>query len=903
MKNKILSNLSLSLVACAVLAGCGSDDKDQLPTVSVAASVALKENRSMTITATAADDDETLTYSWTQVSGPTLSLTNTTSANLGVTAPAVSADGTAVLRITVTDQGNQTASANVTVNIANNKVPTVTATFNSAAEKSQITLAATASDSDGQVTSYRWVQTSGAPVTLTGADSATPSFTAPSVKENTPLGFSVTVTDDDQDATTVEGTMTITPVLTTFNVTGTVAGSAFANATITGTLAGKTFSTTADASGAFSLPMQADDDDSNLFADIKASSVVTPGVEFYKFIPNLSKSSEVTPSSLVDSVSARVNSLFNTSSVVSASENPNEVSINEVSTALYSLIVAANGGKAPENLDSFTLVEKSISPDKLVEAAAVVKLITQGGSFALPEGVTSVLELLTNTQAYNSYVNAAEAAVPGVIASTITDIIADPKLTPPVDENSVARVYYEIYPTAEGFLSRGGNKFNFNTDGTGSEVYSSGVHQFEWRIAQGKIDITYSGETGVSSFPAIGAGSYGITQEERQLLTRYGYGTQLEVKTIPLTATLQRIVQGEKTDTYRVTTKGIRALVPITLPNNVVITGIPRDYETTEDQLMRNADKLGDVKFTAADFTDKWVFEHYYYAGNQGYGYAGMFADIFEINPDGTGVALENDLAFTWQLNDKGMLVVTFEDGSYTEIAKLDQVGKDVQVFSTSYNSAGNVVAADADYAFTLDGSDFSKYVATNSQDMYWQTTINQWSKSAWNGNTLLWDDGYAYFGWQFLENGSGYLLTDVQSSPPDFEPVLERPLSWQEQTLSEDESIFLINRSTCIDDSTKVCTQREWRLLKSNDGILGRRIYVLEVENRRNRSSSAWFVASGLGPRINMYEEIAFDYWNQNMVTETAGFGQLASSRLPFYKLPVQRTLVEPNEKTDLSL
>ena len=32
MKNKILGNISLSLIACAVLAGCGSDDKDELPT-------------------------------------------------------------------------------------------------------------------------------------------------------------------------------------------------------------------------------------------------------------------------------------------------------------------------------------------------------------------------------------------------------------------------------------------------------------------------------------------------------------------------------------------------------------------------------------------------------------------------------------------------------------------------------------------------------------------------------------------------------------------------------------------------------------------------------------------------------------------------------------------------------
>lgn len=305
MKNKILYNLSLSIIACAVLAGCGSDDKDEVPTVSVASTVSLKESRTTTIAATADDDDDTITYNWTQLSGPTLTLTNTTTATVGVTAPAVSADAAAVLRITVTDKGNQTASADVTVNVANNQFPTVTATFGSAAEKSSVSLAATAADADGSVTTYNWVQTSGDHVTLTGADTATLSFTAPSVTEDTPLGFSLTVTDDDEEATLVEGVVTITPVKTSFTVTGTVSEAAFANATIRGTLAGQTFTATADATGTFSLPMQADDDETNLFADIRASSVTTTGLQYYKFVPSLTADAT---QAVADSLTTRLSS-------------------------------------------------------------------------------------------------------------------------------------------------------------------------------------------------------------------------------------------------------------------------------------------------------------------------------------------------------------------------------------------------------------------------------------------------------------------------------------------------------------------------------------------------------------------------------------------------------------------
>ena len=45
----------------------------------------------------------------------------------------------------------------------------------------------------GTIVSYSWVQTSGTPVSLTGANTAAPTFTAPTV--TTSLIFSLTVTD------------------------------------------------------------------------------------------------------------------------------------------------------------------------------------------------------------------------------------------------------------------------------------------------------------------------------------------------------------------------------------------------------------------------------------------------------------------------------------------------------------------------------------------------------------------------------------------------------------------------------------------------------------------------------------------------------------------------------------
>ncbi len=64
-------------------------------------------------------------------------------------------------------------------------------------EQTPVTLTGQGTDSDGTVASYLWQQTAGTPVTLTNTDKAQASFTAPDIKTNETLAFSLTVTDND----------------------------------------------------------------------------------------------------------------------------------------------------------------------------------------------------------------------------------------------------------------------------------------------------------------------------------------------------------------------------------------------------------------------------------------------------------------------------------------------------------------------------------------------------------------------------------------------------------------------------------------------------------------------------------------------------------------------------------
>ena len=71
-------------------------------------------------------------------------------------------------------------------------------------EYSDITIAAEAVDTDGEITNYQWQQTSGLNVELLEIASSTLYFTAPNVSEEQQLTFELTVTDNNNASTTKE---------------------------------------------------------------------------------------------------------------------------------------------------------------------------------------------------------------------------------------------------------------------------------------------------------------------------------------------------------------------------------------------------------------------------------------------------------------------------------------------------------------------------------------------------------------------------------------------------------------------------------------------------------------------------------------------------------------------------
>ncbi|MCP3166532.1 tandem-95 repeat protein [Myxococcus sp. QH3KD-4-1] len=184
---------------------------NRAPTANAGAAASAVSGTTVTLDGSASSDADgtALSYTWTQVSGPSVALSNATSAQPTFTAPSVQAQRDLVFSLVVSDGVASSAASLVVITInptdIPNRAPVVSASAVTADERSTVSLVAQATDEDGDTLTYAWTQLTGTTVTLQNANTATASFDAGEVDANAELTFRVTVSD---------GTATVTKDVT-----------------------------------------------------------------------------------------------------------------------------------------------------------------------------------------------------------------------------------------------------------------------------------------------------------------------------------------------------------------------------------------------------------------------------------------------------------------------------------------------------------------------------------------------------------------------------------------------------------------------------------------------------------------------------------------------------------------
>ena len=181
---------------------------NQPPTANAGQDQTVNEGDTVSLSGSGVDpDNNPLTFAWSQLSGPPVTITpdQADPSKATFVAPQVFCAGdVVVMTLTVDDGYGGTATSNVTINVANvNHLPTASGGGNQqVSEGNAVSLHGTGNDADTQEVPslmFQWMQTSGNPVVLSGSGKDV-TFTAPSLSFGDPnafieLGFRLTVTD------------------------------------------------------------------------------------------------------------------------------------------------------------------------------------------------------------------------------------------------------------------------------------------------------------------------------------------------------------------------------------------------------------------------------------------------------------------------------------------------------------------------------------------------------------------------------------------------------------------------------------------------------------------------------------------------------------------------------------
>jgi PGF-pre-PGF domain-containing protein/PGF-CTERM protein len=159
-------------------------------------------------------DGDSLSYTWTQVSGPSVDLSDDNTVAPEFTAPTVSTATDLVFRLMISDENGEMDNDTVTVAVgAVNDPPVADAGPDQEVnETTEVQLnASDSTDPDGDVVTYSWTQIAGPSVTLSNNLIETPTFTAPEVDTDTTLVFEVTANDGNGGADTDVVNVTVAP--------------------------------------------------------------------------------------------------------------------------------------------------------------------------------------------------------------------------------------------------------------------------------------------------------------------------------------------------------------------------------------------------------------------------------------------------------------------------------------------------------------------------------------------------------------------------------------------------------------------------------------------------------------------------------------------------------------------
>ncbi|MDN3378546.1 MULTISPECIES: hypothetical protein [unclassified Pseudoalteromonas] len=550
---------------------------------------------------------------------------------------------------------------NTTPPVSNNNSPTVSISGETeVTEGNELAISATASDSDGSISSYAWQHVSGPDVILTGSDTANISFTAPELEDDAQLVLEVIVTDNEGATTSAQVTIELKRKVLTVTITGIVTDEPIKESNVAVLVGDETFDVTADGDGKYSVEIEVDDSFANKLVRLVAlgNTAINPEVEFI---------------SQLKSVATLMNQAGEDGELTK--EENFGVNITNVSTSEFALIKRDNGEIADEQaLDNALL---AVDADEKLLLAALIKIIVDEDNYELPEGVESTLDLISNADDIDNFINTVESQDPDLIEATKETIKEDDELV----DTTVSDVTGDYILMMPQYYRANVGQLAFQSEGKGYVSFINVDASFTWQQNEQEVMITLDEPAAVNC-------SYQVHNDEQQENCNYLVDLGM---TILLENDANRTVElySKYEDRWTETQE------------------VSNTSESTSNFSL--IDKQKTITVAAGDLIGTWLMD----GGSDFYGFSNAVS--FDLSAGGTGTLKDNDkdpVDITW-LVDGNRLVIT----SSVETVPFDYeiwLIKDVKVgyqFTASLNAKSDnatrtstgLLIKDNNLAFTTD--------------------------------------------------------------------------------------------------------------------------------------------------------------------------------------------------------
>jgi predicted secreted protein len=422
--NKLWCALIASLCISACGGGGGDGDGDdggnnqtnQLPTANAGADQFVLEKEAVIINGTGSDSDgSVVSYAWTQTTGTTVTLSGADSATLSFDAPDIDVETVLTFQLQVTDDDGAVDTDSVNINVDNIFAPEVALVSEiTLQEQTSASLQAQVTQTTYDITSIAWTQVSGDTLNIDSAtNSDTVQITTPSIDQDAVATLRVTVTDSIGQTAQADVIVTI-EAHKELTLIGKVTDEVIANARVCAQeIDSAETCSNADANGDYLLTLE----------ELSSNSLITltaTGQASQSFVTF--KSQLGTVATLLERAG---------SDKVLTKDEDFGVNITNVTTAKYALILS----QVANIDDDFTLAFAigQLSPKKLIEYAAAIKVVVDNADIDLPDGISSTLDLVANSNVIDDFIEALNIEHSIAFDTAIAAIFEDANLLPEVD--------------------------------------------------------------------------------------------------------------------------------------------------------------------------------------------------------------------------------------------------------------------------------------------------------------------------------------------------------------------------------------------------------------------------------------------------------------------------------------